>query len=200
MEIQPPPAPPKTGGELILHLPGTPPVTEQELKTTTSRAISKSLSQGNEQTTLPKSSPPVLGGVGGGYPQINNRHYLKPYRKSLRKNLTSAEATFWKVVQNSKFEGRKFRRQHSVGNYILDFYCPLEKLAIELDGQVHFNDAAIEYDYERKLYLQSYGIKTLRFVNKLIFEELDFVLGVIKSNFGWNKLPPPAPPRTGGEL
>src|SRR5215204_1884010 len=77
---------------------------------------------------------------------------------TLRNNLTPAEARFWKAVQNKIFEGRKFRRQHSVGNYILDFYCPSEKLAIELDGKVHFGDAARQSDYERRLFLEYYGI------------------------------------------
>lgn len=119
--------------------------------------------------------------------KINNLPHLKTFRKSLRNNLTPAEAKFWKVVQNKNFEGRKFRRQHSVGNYILDFYCPSEKLAIELDGEVHFNETAREYDYERKLFLEHYGIKVLRFENKLVFEDLEWMLGVIKSNFGWSK-------------
>jgi very-short-patch-repair endonuclease len=84
-----------------------------------------------------------------------------------------------------------------VGNYILDFYCPSEKLAIELDGEVHINDAAREYDHERKLFLQHYGIKVLRFENRLVFEDLEWVLGVIKNNFGWNKTTTPAPPFKG---
>jgi len=168
------------------------------------------------------NSPPSKGGVsagrGGcgqsgrklGY-KINNLPHLKPFRKALRNNLTPAEAKFWKIVQNKNFEGRKFRRQHSVGGYILDFYCPAEKLAVELDGEVHFNDSAREYDGKRKLYLQSCGIRVLRFENKLVFEDLEWVLGVIKSNFGWNKTaitahqttPHPsdaAPPLEGGEF
>jgi very-short-patch-repair endonuclease len=163
----------------------------------------------------PKSSPPFEGGVSagrGGFEtsvtreskeRVNNLPYLKTFRKNLRNNLTPAEATFWKVIQNKQFEGRKFRRQHSVGNYILDFYCPSEKLAIELDGEVHFNETAREYDYERKLFLEHYGIKVLRFENKLVFEELGWVLGVVKSNFGWNKTTTPSlrdtPPLEGGE-
>ena len=131
--------------------------------------------------------------------QVNNLPYLKTFRKKLRSNLTPAEATFWKIVQNSKLEGRKFRRQHSVDSYILDFYCPSEKLAIELDGEIHFNEAAQEYDYERKLFLRHYGIKVLRFENKLVFEELGWVLDKIRSNFGWSKKPPPTPPKIGGE-
>lgn len=148
-----------------------------------------------------QNSPPLEGGVDalrgrGGNSQINNLPYLKTFRKELRNNLTPAEARFWKIVQNKQFEGRKFRRQHSVGNYILDFYCPSEKLAIELDGQVHFNDAAREYDYERKLFLEHYGIKVLRFENKLVFEELEWMLDVIKSNFGWNVEAEPPRPRS----
>jgi very-short-patch-repair endonuclease len=142
-----------------------------------------------------KSSPPFKGGESakrrGGLPRskekINNLPHLKTFRKELRNNLTPAEAKFWKAIQNKNFEARKFRRQHSVGNYILDFYCPSEKLAVELDGEVHFGDAARQYDYERRLFLEHCGIKVLRFENKLVFEELEWVLEVIKSNFGWSE-------------
>lgn len=154
----------------------------------------------NSQNT--KNSPPSQGGVrlqarGGCEPEnnnpasektrINNLPHLKTFRKNLRNNLTPAEAKFWKIVQNKNLEGRKFRRQHSVGNYILDFYCPAENLAIELDGEIHFTDAARDYDRERRLFLENCGIRVLRFENRLIFEDLDWVLGVIKSNFGWNR-------------
>ena len=56
---------------------------------------------------------------------------------------------------------------------------------IELDGEVHFNDWAREYDYERKLFLEHYGIKVIRFENYLVFQEIDFVLDRISGNFGW---------------
>lgn len=147
-----------------------------------------------------ENSPPLKGGESaqrrGGYKvsktkiskeKINNLPYPKTFRKELRNNLTPAEARFWKVIQNKNLDGRKFRRQHSVGNYILDFYCPSEKLAIELDGEVHFGDVAREYDYERQLFLEIYAIKILRFENKFVFQELEWVLEVIKNNFGWNK-------------
>jgi very-short-patch-repair endonuclease len=153
------------------------------------------------------NSPPSKGGVSAGRggcgqsgrevdSKINNLPHLKPFRKALRNNLTPAEAGFWKIIQNKNLEGRKFRRQHSVGSYILDFYCPAEKLAIELDGEVHFNDSARERDGERKLYLQSCGIRVLRFENKRVFEDLEWMLDVIKSNFGWNKTAPIAPETT----
>ena len=115
----------------------------------------------------------------------NSRPYLQTFRTELRKSLTPAEAALWKCLQRSQLDGRKFRRQHSVGDYIVDFYCPAERLAIELDGQVHRNEPAELYDYERKLFLIYYGIKVIRFENFLIFEELECVLLRIKSWFGW---------------
>lgn len=115
--------------------------------------------------------------------RIHNKKYLKPYRKKLRKSLTPAEAFLWKQLQNKKLEGRKFRRQHSIENYIADFYCPEERLVIELDGQGHFNEAAQEYDRIRTQVLNSLRIKVIRFENKMVFENLDSVLEEIKENF-----------------
>jgi very-short-patch-repair endonuclease len=115
----------------------------------------------------------------------NTRPYLQTFRTELRKNLTPAEASLWKVLKGSQLEGRKFRRQHSVGDYILDFYCPAERLAVELDGQVHRSERAELYDHERKLFLNYYGILVLRFENFLVFDELEYVLGNIRYWFGW---------------
>lgn len=113
---------------------------------------------------------------------------LQTFRTKLRKSLTPAEASFWNLVKHQRLEGRKFRRQHSVGPYILDFYCPAECLGIELDGEVHFNEFAAEYDYERKLFLQHFGIKVIRFENKLVFDERDWVIQRVVSNFGWKNI------------
>ena len=118
---------------------------------------------------------------------LHEIHELKTFRRELRHNLTPAEAKLWKMLQGSRLGGRKFRRQHSVGSYILDFFCSAEKLAIELDGQVHMSGKAQEYDYERKLFLEFYGIKVIRFENKWVFEEPEFVLDQIKSHFGWHR-------------
>jgi very-short-patch-repair endonuclease len=71
-------------------------------------------------------------------PKIKNIPSLTEKRKALRNNLTSAEATLWLCLKNKQLEGKRFRRQFSIGNYIVDFYCPEQKLAIELDGQGHF--------------------------------------------------------------
>ena len=145
-----------------------------------------------------KQLPSWIGGVAaasadGVVDQLNmsdrshNRVQMKTRRRQLRRNLTPAEATLWRVLRNSKFRGRKFRRQYSVGKYVIDFYCVEEWLGIELDGEVHRNEIAMRYDHERKLYLNGRGIKLVRSENYLVFEELDFVLDRIESNFGWWK-------------
>jgi very-short-patch-repair endonuclease len=80
-------------------------------------------------------------------------------------------------------EGRKFRRQHSVGNYILDFYCPQEKLGIELDGKDHFTDNGFEADEKRTAFLNNLNIKIIRVENKEVFDQLDGVLEEIRQSF-----------------
>lgn len=116
--------------------------------------------------------------------QIKNVAYLESRRKNLRQNLTPAEAALWSLLQANKFKGKRFRRQHSIENYIVDFYCPSEKLIIELDGQVHNNVIAGMNDEERDERLKSLGYKILRFENKLVFEHTEWVLGEIEKQFG----------------
>jgi very-short-patch-repair endonuclease len=115
--------------------------------------------------------------------KIHNRKYLNQYRKKLRNNLTSAEATLWKALQKKQLMERKFRRQHSIMNFIVDFYCASENLIIELDGAVHLDFAQENYDYERTLQLEKLGFTVIRFENKEVFENLKVVLEMIKCNF-----------------
>ena len=115
--------------------------------------------------------------------QIHNRIELKVFRKNLRNNSTSAEATLWLQLKNSQLDGQKFRRQHSVGAYILDFYCPAEKLCIELDGADHYTSNGEAYDEERTKYLNSLNIRVIRFENKEVFQAIEYVLGRIRSCF-----------------
>ena len=114
---------------------------------------------------------------------LHNRKYLKKNRKALRSNLTPAEAELWNYLKDGQLSGRKFRRQHSIGNYILDFYCPSEKLAIELDGQVHRHIVAEQVDVERDKALQELGIIVIRFENKEVFQNIEAVLQEISSSF-----------------
>jgi very-short-patch-repair endonuclease len=119
--------------------------------------------------------------------KLNNHKYLKELRKELRNNPTKAESQLWKVLQKKQLNRRRFRRQHSIGNYILDFYCPEEKLIVELDGQVHDNFVNQEYDRKRAEFLESLGFKVLRFENHLVFEQLDMVLEAIRAEFKLEK-------------
>ena len=112
-------------------------------------------------------------------------------RKKLRSNLTPAEATLWKYISRKQLDGFKFRRQHSVGIYILDFYCAPAKLAIELDGAHHFTSEGAEYDHARDEYLIGLGVKVLRFENKEVFENLEGALEVIKQALHESNYPPP---------
>ncbi len=82
-----------------------------------------------------------------------------------------------------QLRGRKFRRQHSVGPYILDFYCPSEKLAVELDGATHDHEAAQTYDTKRSAFLEGLGIRTLRFENEEVRKNMEGVLRAIEARF-----------------
>jgi very-short-patch-repair endonuclease len=112
-------------------------------------------------------------------PRLNNIISLKNNRKNLRSHLTPAEARLWAYLKNNQL-GEKFRRQHSVGFYILDFYCPKRKLAIELDGSPHNTEQGYQNDQNRTKDLNSKGITVLRFENKDIFKNSDGVLAEIK--------------------
>ena len=102
------------------------------------------------------------------------------HRKELRNSLTPAEAKLWKCLQNRQLAGKKFRRQFSVGPYIVDFYCPECRLAIELDGAPHFGFIGGEKDARKKEYLENCGIRVIHFENKLIYNSVEWVLEVIK--------------------
>lgn len=115
--------------------------------------------------------------------KIHNRKYLEEYRKRLRKDSTPAEATLWKSLQRKQLNGRKFRRQHSIQNYIVDFYCASEQLIVELDGAYHFNFSQQQYDLERTQEIETLGFKLIRFENKLVFENLSGVLEEISTHF-----------------
>jgi very-short-patch-repair endonuclease len=115
---------------------------------------------------------------------LNNLPHKKEERRSLRNNLTSAEAKFWSCLKSGQLDGRKFRRQHSISEFILDFYCPAEKLAVELDGAGHFTVSGNLHDAQRTEYLNGVGIRVVRFENTVIWSDLKSVLHAIQSNFG----------------
>jgi very-short-patch-repair endonuclease len=115
--------------------------------------------------------------------RLNNLPELKEKRQELRNNATSAEAVLWGYLKKSQLEGRKFRRQHSIGKYVVDFYCPKERLAVELDGVYHFTEEGIKHDSKKTDFLNSPGIRVLRFENEKVFENIDAVLETIRLHF-----------------
>jgi very-short-patch-repair endonuclease len=94
-------------------------------------------------------------------------------------------------LRGKQLLGRKFRRQFSVGPYCLDFYCPEHRLAIELDGDSHFTDAAKERDHARQEWVESFCIRFLRFTNTDVYETMDGVLEVIAAAITETPLYPP---------
>ncbi len=103
--------------------------------------------------------------------KIYNIESRKDFRRELRKNMTEPEKQIWYKLRNRQFYGIKFRRQYSVGAYILDFYTPELKLGIEIDGDSHAE--RIEYDNERTEYLKSLGIKIIRYTNRDVMNNID---------------------------
>ena len=93
--------------------------------------------------------------------------------------MTPAELELWRHLKSENLCGLKFRRQFGVGPYIVDFYCPSLRLAIELDGDSHLGREAEEYDRVRQTYIEAHGIHFLRFSNAEVYENLEGVLRVI---------------------
>ena len=98
----------------------------------------------------------------------------------LRSNVTPAEEELWKYIRKKQLDGLRFRRQHPVDQFILDFYCHESRLAVEADGLIHEKGDQKMYDLERDRIIQELGIKVLRFKNEEIFNSLPEVLNRIK--------------------
>jgi len=105
---------------------------------------------------------------------------LKTRRRDLRSNPTAAERVLWTHLQRRQILGKKFRRQYSIGRYIVDFFCVECELAVELDGAPHFGEAGAIYDGERTAYLEAQGITIIRFENRIVFQNIEAVLETIR--------------------
>ena len=102
--------------------------------------------------------------------------------KDLRKRSTAAETVLWEELRKRKLDGYRIRRQHPLGSYIADFYCPKGKLVIEIDGGIHDDEAVKEYDEIRQKAIEFYGFKVIRFKNEDVFNRINFVLAEIERN------------------
>ncbi|PIQ75110.1 MAG: hypothetical protein CO001_00900 [Candidatus Portnoybacteria bacterium CG_4_8_14_3_um_filter_40_10] len=112
--------------------------------------------------------------------KIHNLLNKKQFRKNLRKPSTPQETILWSRLRNNQL-GHKFRRQHSIGKYIVDFYCPERRMIIEIDGSQHI-EAQRDYDVERDNYLKKLGFRVLRFWDNEINNNLEGILLKIIDN------------------
>jgi very-short-patch-repair endonuclease len=111
---------------------------------------------------------------------FNATFTTKSNAKNLSRPLTPAENRFWQYVRSRKMEGYKFRRQHPIGKFIVDFYCHRLRLVVEIDGSIHELNHIKKYDLEREARLKELGLSILRFSNEDVFYNLAFVELTIK--------------------
>jgi very-short-patch-repair endonuclease len=111
--------------------------------------------------------------------ELYNRTPDKPKRRSLRQTIPPAERRLWPHLRDRHLENCKFRRQYSIDRYVIDFYAPELKLAIEIDGPTHDLPGAAEYDADRQAFIEATGAIVLRFSNGQVYGDLEGVLGAI---------------------
>ena len=99
---------------------------------------------------------------------------IKENARALRDEMSPAEKILWTALRGRRFAGLKFRRQHPIGPYVVDFVCPSAKLAVELDGETHLGRE--NCDVQRQAWLESQGIRVLRFWNTEVFDETESVM------------------------
>jgi very-short-patch-repair endonuclease len=123
-----------------------------------------------------------------------------PFKRRLRNDMTASERRLWTQLRSRQFHSLRFRRQHGIGPYIVDFYCPALLLVLEVDGDTHGNQSQTERDCERTDYFRSLGLHVLRYTNTEILENLDGVLEDLTKKLkgltpqvqaGRRNLPPP---------
>ena len=114
---------------------------------------------------------------------LYNIKEMEETRRLLRQEQTETEAVLWEELRGRRLGNRKFRRQYSVGYFVLDFYCPEERLAIEADGNIHDSPEAQSYDTHRTNAISELKIRVIRFRNEEILNDLPRVLKQIKQHF-----------------
>ncbi len=146
-----------------------------------------SLSQRERESQCLRVAPLPLG-EGRGEGDLEERRVVTVYRRrkildncrAMRTDPTNAEDKLWRRLRNRQLAGAKFRRQHPVGQYIVDFYCHEANLAIELDGSGHEDADQADYDRNRSAELESAGITVIRFWNYEVWDDLEGVLTTIR--------------------
>lgn len=137
---------------------------------------------GRGSSRFPPLGKGRLGGVDDTMTKLFNQEGVKSIRQHLRHHMPKAELVLWAHLRGHQLAGYKFRRQYSVGPYVVDFYCPSVKLAIEVDGDSRFATGAVTADRKRQHYIAGKGIRFLRFTNQQVMRNLDSVLKIIESS------------------
>lgn len=115
--------------------------------------------------------------------KLFNKKSEKEKRRHLRNNQTFCEKIVWMNLRRKQICGERFLRQFGIGKFVVDFYCPRLKLAIEIDGDSHFeNRDAVEYDKWRQKLIESLEIKIIRFTNVEVNQNIDKVISAIDKN------------------
>ena len=107
---------------------------------------------------------------------------IKERARHMRKHPTFAEAILWQRLRHKRVNGFRFRRQHPIGRFIVDFYCAESRLVIEVDGASHSQPGQAEYDQDRQCFLEQMGLKLLRFTNEQVTRETDKVVEAIAAS------------------
>jgi very-short-patch-repair endonuclease len=111
---------------------------------------------------------------------LNTEQKTRKFARYLRKKETKAEKKLWELLKSRRCEGLKFRRQHPIHYYVVDFYCHKERLIVEVDGGIHSNKYIKEHDENRTAELERYGIRILRFSNEEVINNTAEVVTKIK--------------------
>ncbi|OIN60267.1 endonuclease domain-containing protein [Arsenicibacter rosenii] len=112
---------------------------------------------------------------------IHNRKALEEIRRTLRREATFAEQLLWQQIRNKQL-GYKFRRQHSIGSFVVDFYCPEKRLVLEIDGNIHDESEIQINDQERDSVLAEMYIRVLRIKNDDIYDRMPDALLTIRKH------------------
>ena len=125
--------------------------------------------------------------------EFYSKAQLKERRRSLRHNMTRAEAILWNHLKQKQICDQRFLRQFSIKFYVVDFFCPKLNLAVEVDGDTHLTEEELQKDKMRQEEIESLGIKFLRFTNGEIYEGLDWVIEQIMNKVNTLLKNPPTP-------
>lgn len=110
---------------------------------------------------------------------IFNKQEAKGIRRKLRSNMPKAEVILWSRLKGKQLGGLKFRRQYSVGSYVVDFYCPAVRLVVEVDGETHIGTVAEIQDADRQRAIEAVGLRVIRVLNTDVYNNIEGVLELI---------------------